>query len=347
MKSTKRKWPRIFLGVLGLLALIYLLGPKPKTPDFSAIKLPTITSALQVLEDSIATKEALLNLKPDNEARIVWATPYEKTEYCMVYLHGLGGSPEEGDPVHEALAHRYGCNLYLARLEGHGLVSENPLQNVDPEQWMQSALDAIAIGKALGEKVIVVSCSTGSTFSLYLAAHNPELVDAQILFSPNIDYYDPRSFLMGWPWGLQISRLILGSEFYGWKAPGAAQQYWYTRYRIEGLITLKAIINKTMTKETFSKIESPLFMSYYFRDETNQDNVVSVKRMNEMFSELGTLAEVKKVAPLRNAGTHIITSDLFSNDIAELWKSLTGFCEQVLHLTPVNDSDWKQFLDNR
>jgi pimeloyl-ACP methyl ester carboxylesterase len=347
MKSTNRKWSVTLFGVAGLFSLIYLVGPKSKTPDFSTITIPDITSNLHALEDSITAKEALIKLKPDNEARIVWATPYKKTPYAMVYLHGLAGSPEEGDPLHEALAHRYGCNLYLARLEGHGLVTDDPLQNIDPAKWMQSALDAIAIGKTLGEKVIVVSCSTGSTFSLYLAAHYPELVDGQILFSPNIDYYDPRSFLMARPWGLQITRFILGSNFYGWKASGTAQQYWYTRYRIEGIITLKSILNETMTAETFSQIESPLFLSYYFRDEINQDKIVSVERMKEMFSGLGTPSDLKREVPLKNAGTHIITSDLFSNDLAEVWIPLTNFCEQVLQLTPVNDSDWKMFLDIR
>lgn len=347
MKAVNRKRGIILFSVLGLMVLTLLLGPKPETPDFSTIEIPLITSNLRALEDSIVAKEALLKLKPDNEARIIWATPYQKTPYSIVYLHGNGASQEEGDPIHEALSHRYGCNTYLARLEDHGLISDHPLQNIDPVKWMQSALDAIIIGKALGEKVIVVSCSTGSTFALYLTAQYPELVDAQILFSPNIDYYDPRSFMMAWPWGLQISRSILGSAFYGWKAPGAAQQYWYTRYRIEGLIVLKVIINKTMTEETFSKINTPVFMAYYYEDENYQDKIVSVKRMEEMFAQLGTPKDLKEKVPLKKAGTHIITSDLFSNDIEEMWNPLVTYCEDVLHLRPVHDSDWKPFLDIR
>src|SRR5687767_3682156 len=217
-----------FLAVILLFVVIYFIGPKPPSPDFSKLTVPSYSSQLQQLEDSVKRAEASFPLKPDNEARIVWARPYQKTPYSIVYLHGNAASQEEGDPIHEALAHRYGCNLYLARLEGHGLKEENPLKNIDPVQWMQSALDAIAIGKALGDKVILVSCSTGSTFALYLAAKYPDLVEAQIMLSPNIDYYDPRSFMMAGPWGLQISKLILGSDFYGWKAPGPAQQYWYT-----------------------------------------------------------------------------------------------------------------------
>ncbi len=347
MPLRKRKWPTFLLGGVGLLLVIFFMGPKEKTPDFSSIAIPDITLDLKALEDSISIKETSLNLKPDNEARILWAHPYQKTPYSIVYLHGNGASQEEGDPLHEALAHRYGCNLYLARLEDHGVVSDNPLQNINPIAWMQSALDAITIGKSIGEKVIVVSCSTGSTFSLFLAAQFPDLVEAQILLSPNIDYYDPRSFVMAWPWGLQISQSILGSNFYGWKAPGAAQQYWYTSYRIEGLIVLKSIINKTMTPETFSKIEQPTFSTYYYQDENHQDNVVSVKRMVEMFDQLGTPSELKKQLPLKLAGTHIISSDLFNHQLKEVWDPVVDFCENILQLKPVNDSNWVQFLDIR
>src|SRR5687768_5699067 len=172
----------------------------------------------------------------------------------MVYLHGNGASQEEGDPIHEALAFRYGCNLFLARLADHGLQDDDPMLNINALNWMQSALDALAIGHKLGKKVILLSTSTGSTLALYLAAQYPELVDAHIMMSPNIDMYDPRSFLLAEPFGLQIARKITGSEYYGWKAPGTAQSYWYTRYRIEGLCTLKSLINCTMNENTFKAV---------------------------------------------------------------------------------------------
>lgn len=345
--KNKLKWLLIAVGVIGLLAIMFLLGPKAKRPDFSSLVLHHYTEDLHALEDSLVKSEAVMPLKPDNEARIIWATPFQKTPYCMVYLHGNGASQEEGDPIHEALANRYGCNLYLARLEDHGLKGDDPLLHIDPLKWMQSALDAIQIGKALGEKVILVSCSTGSTLALYLAAAYPDLVEAQIMLSPNVDYFDPRSFMMAGPWGMQMSKFILGSDYYGWKAPGSAQQYWYTRYRVEGIITLKAIIDETMTKETFAKINDPLYMSYYYKDEQHQDNVVSVKRMKEMFAQVSTPVELKKEVGLADAGTHIIASDLFNTHLESVWAPLVSYCEEVLHLTPVEDVDWKPFLDNR
>lgn len=348
VKSSKRKkWLLIIAGILPLLTLAYLMGPEPKDPDFSTLTIPQYSSDLQILEDSLNKAEASLKLKPDNEARIIWTQPYMKTPYSLVYLHGNGASQEEGDPIHEALAHRYGCNLFLARLAEHGLQKEDPLLNIDANAWMQSALDALAIGHQIGEKVILVSTSTGSTLALYLASKYPELVDGQIMMSPNVDLYDPRSSLLTKPWGLQIARKITGSEFYGWKAPGPAHTYWYTSYRIEGLCTLKSIINTTMNDETFRQVKDPLIMLYYYRDENNQDGVVSVERMREMYAALGTPSGQKREVSVADAGTHIIGSDIFNKNLDPVWKPIVQFCEAILNLTPVNDTDWKPFLDQR
>ena len=56
--------------------------------------------------------------------------------------------------------------------------------------------------------------------------------------------------MMSWPWGLHMTRLILGSDYYSWKAPANAEQYWYTRYRIEGIITLSAIAGFLVAYQT-------------------------------------------------------------------------------------------------
>lgn len=339
------KW--IFLFVIILFVVIYFIGPRPEQPDFSKLTLPSYSSQLQQLEDSIKTSEASFPLKPDNEARIVWAKPYEKTPYSMVYLHGNAASQEEGDPIHEALAHRYGCNLFLARLADHGLQDENPMIDISADEWVQSALDAIAVGQKLGGKIIVVSTSTGSTLALYLAAQYPDLIEGHILMSPNIDLFDPRSFLLSKRWGLEIARKMTGSDYYGWKAPGSAQAYWYTRYRIEGLCNLKCMIESTMNENTFKNVIDPLIMLYYYRDEDHRDKVVSVSHMLEMYDQLGTPAPQKRKVAVSDAGTHIIGSDIFNNNLESVWKPITSFCEEVLNLTPVNDTGWKPFLDSR
>jgi pimeloyl-ACP methyl ester carboxylesterase len=338
---------KILLILIGVLLLAFFLGPKPKKIDFSKIHTTHYSNDLHALEDSLNAAESKMPLKKDNQARIVWDTAYVKTPYSMVYLNGHGASQEEGDPIHEALAHRYGCNLFLSRLEGDGLVTDDPMLNIDPVKWMQSAMDAIAVGQAIGDKVILVSCSTGSTLGLYLEAKYPGLVAAHIMFSPNIDLYDPKSFLLDQHWGLQLARFILGGNSYSWSAPPAAQQYWYTTYRIESLVTMKSVIDQTMTASTFSEIKDPVFMAYYFRDQENQDTTVSVIRMKEMYTQLSTPESLKRSVALPDAGTHIIASDIFNDHLYTLWKPLTSYCENVLKLPLADTSDYITFMDLR
>src|SRR5688572_6507059 len=130
-RRRKNKWLWITGIFLFILVCLYILGPKPSKPDFSELNIPQYSSDLKSLEDSLKNAESSLPLKSDNEARIVWAKPYQQTEYSIVYLHGNGASQEEGDPIHEALAFRYGCNLFLARLADHGLQGDDPMLNIN------------------------------------------------------------------------------------------------------------------------------------------------------------------------------------------------------------------------
>lgn len=338
---------KILIGFLIILTILWVTGPKPDKANEALLQPPTLTADLKELEDSINLSESKLDLKPDNQARIVWAKPHEITEYSIVYLHGNAASQEEGDPMHEAIAARYGCNLYLARLADHGLNSSDPMLNITVQDWLQSALDAIQIGKMLGKKVIVMSCSTGSTLALYISSLYPNLIDAHLLLSPNIDLYDSRSFLLAQPWGLQMGKAIIGSDYYSWSASKPAENYWYLKYRLEGLTVLKTMIRQTMQKETFEKISSPVFMSYYHKDAEHEDMTVSVPAMNRMFDWIKTPEAFKRNVAIPDANTHIIGCDIFNRNLNSLWSPLTSYCEEVLKLPIVLDIDYTPFLDNR
>lgn len=343
----KRKWPYILAGIPVVLCLVYFMGPKPAKPDFSKLRVPALTTTVMTIGDSIINAEDALDLKEGNDARIFWIRQFEKTPYAFVYLHGNGASPQEGDPIHEGLAHLFGANLFEARLAEHGIISADPLKNITSQAWLQSALDAVAVGHVLGDKVILISTSTGSTLALNIAAHYPDLVDGLILMSPNIDMYDPRSKILARPWGLQMARQITGSPYYSWDAPASSKRFWYTSYRLEALTELKTMINATMNEETFKAVKQPVMMAYYYQDEEHQDHIVSVKRMKEMFEQLGTPADQKREVAVADANTHIIGSDLFNKNLESVWIPITVFCDEVLKMPRVNDSDYTWFSDSQ
>src|SRR3954470_24147886 len=99
---TKSKW---FLIILLLLVIAFLLGPRPSAPLYDN-KLPNLPVPLPEVEKYIASKESAHKLRPDNQARIIWAndSAKTKTEYAIVYLHGFSASQGEGDPVHKTVA---------------------------------------------------------------------------------------------------------------------------------------------------------------------------------------------------------------------------------------------------
>ena len=77
--------------------------------------MPDIPSGAMELETYIKNNEANHKLKPDNEARIVWANDSlkNKTEYAIVYLHGFSASQFEGAPTHTNIAKMFGYNITL------------------------------------------------------------------------------------------------------------------------------------------------------------------------------------------------------------------------------------------
>ena len=321
------KWIGI---ILLLLVAVYFAGPTPEkfVPDTT---LPAITEDISALEKQLQEKEnAFKTLRPDNEARIIWADSSKtQTEWSIVYLHGFSATWREGAPLVLDLAKRYGCNLYLSRLYAHGLDTAENMVNLTADKFLQSAKESVATGKVLGKKVMVVSCSTGGTLGLYLASGAGN-IDALVLYSPNVKIYDPTASMLDDPWGLQIARAVTGSNYRGWEATEEKKKYFTTYYRMEALIELQSLISKTMKKKTFEKITCPVFLGYYYKNEQEQDKVVSVKAMQEMFTQLGTAAEKKTEIPFPEAGDHVICSDFDSKDIAGVERETFKFCEEVV-----------------
>jgi pimeloyl-ACP methyl ester carboxylesterase len=317
-----------------LIPQVYLIGPAPETPLYKK-ELPAVPSEPAQLESYIKNVEAQHRLKPDNQARIIWAhdSSKQKTEYAIVYLHGFSASQGEGDPVHKNIAQEFGCNLYLSRLAGHGIDTIDALINLTADGYWESAKQALAIGKQLGNKVILMGTSTGGTNALQLAAAYPNDVAALVLLSPNIAINDPNAWLANNHWGLQIAQAVLGSKYIDSKDNRPInKQYWYTHYRAEGVAALEEMLETTMNKETFEKVKQPVQLLYFYKDETHQDSTVKVSAMLKMFDELGTPDSLKRKQAMPSAGTHVIGSYIRSHDVEGVQKEIEKFMVEVLHL---------------
>ena len=317
--------------ILSILALfvIYFLGPQPPKPVLNDV-LPAVAS-IDALDAYITSMEAPHKIKPNNQAKIIWAdSSKSQTEYALVYLHGFSASQMEGDPVHQNIAKQFNCNLYLARLAEHGIDTTEDLMNLTADRYWESAKLAYAIGKQIGKKVILMSTSTGGTLALQLASVYPEIAGL-ILYSPNIEVFNPSAPLLDNPWGLQIGRAVLKSNYVDIKYKDSAYpKYWNSHYRIEGVVALQNLLEATMTEATFKKIHQPTLALYYYKDEAHQDNVVKVKAIQKMMQQIATPANFKMEMAIPNAGNHVIASPIVSNDIVSVEKATAKFMKEVI-----------------
>ena len=327
------RWLKRLLVLIAILFVVYLLGPHPATPVYD-IAMPPVP-AINKLESFIAANEATRKLRPNNEARIVWANDsvQQKTDYAIVYLHGFSASQEEGNPVHRNIAKQFGYNLYLARLAEHGIDTSEQLLNLTADNYWNSAQQALSIGKQLGNKVILMGTSTGGTQALQLAAAYPNDVAALVLYSPNIAINDPNAWILNNNWGLQIARLVRGGNY---NIPEddrlIYKQYWNKPYPLEATVALEEMLETTMNRETFAKVKQPTLLLYYYKDEQHQDPVVKVSAMKEMFAQLTTADSIKRAIPLPNTGDHVMASPIKSKDVESVERETKRFMEEVLHL---------------
>ncbi len=322
---------KIFLIVVVCLVVVYFAGPKTHTPIYETT-LPKVAN-INSVESYVTAQESKQKIKPGNQAEIVWAdSSKQQTEYAVVYLHGFSASKEEGNPVHQNFAKAIKANLYLARLADHGIDTVAPMQYFTADKLWQTAKEALAIGKKLGKKVIIVGTSTGGTLALKLAATYPE-IHSLILLSPNIAINDSKVWLLNDPWGLQIARAVSGGNerILDGKTP-IYKKYWYNHYRLESVVQLQELLESTMTKATFEKVQQPTLLLYYYKNEKEQDPVVKVSAMLKMFDELGTPTVKKEKHALPNTGNHVIGSYITSKDLPSVEKAMKEFAKKHIEI---------------
>jgi esterase/lipase len=330
-----RRLAKWLLGIILVLYIGFLIGPKPPVPLFEtpAIALPaSLTDLEKQINDS---EKAVKVIKPDNQARIVWAdsSKKEKTKIAILYLHGFSASQAEGDPVHKDLAKKYNANLYLSRLAEHGIdKGDSTMINLTADEYEASAEKALGIAKRLGDEVVVIGTSAGGALTLFLASHHPE-IKAIVLYSPCVKLYDGTAVILNKHWGLQIARLVSGGPMKKFESDSEAHaNYWELEYRIEALVALQNLVSNTMKPVVFSKIKCPVFLGYYYKNETEQDNTVSVPAMLKMYDELGTPDGLKQKVAFPNAGAHVIASYIRSKDWQNVEKETDKFLRDIVKL---------------
>lgn len=300
---------------------------------------------LSQLDDFLADGEAAHDLKPGAAARIHWqrGRKHHQTDYALVYLHGFRASHPEGQPVHRKIADFLGANLFLSRLQEHGIKSSNPLRNLTEEKLLESARFALAVGEKIGRKVILMGTSTGGSLSLYLGAQPAfkKKIAGMVLYSPLIRFFGMKEKLLQYG----ISRRILGcipGQSHLVRTPPttyAEDRIWYPSYALKGALELGAFVDHYMRPPLFRQIECPVFVGYYYKNRWEQDDVVSVAAIQRMIAHLKANAQKVYTANFPNAKNHVICNYLVSKSVEKVTQETQVFFESIdLHGNKSNSS---------
>lgn len=328
---------RILLTLTGLLllTLFWLFRPGLTPPEISPpSELPEPGFTVGESAEAVRRSETAAGpLKPDNHARIIWNPEYQnrKGPCSVVYLHGFSASYGEGSPLHVQTAEKLGCHLYIARLHGHGLRTEEPLLDMNSDSLLSDAGRALAIGNLLGEQVVLVGSSMGGMLSLHLASGFPDSVDVLALLSPLIEFETGASLLFDKSWGQRIMRLLLGEPYIRVQPENDDHaRYWYQSYRLESLMVLKTMQNNLLSNEVYKRIHQPVFAGYFYKDEDTQDEVVSVQAIMDLKEKLATPTHQKVFTAFPGAEEHVISSAYRSAEYQQVREALVRFIEQQL-----------------
>lgn len=294
------------------------------------LHIPELPDSLENLAIQVKNLEYLAGyIKPDNEARIVWKhNSPQKTRFSLVYLHGFSASQGEAEPLHRQLADYMGANLYVSRLACHGTQPDD-FNKLTAQNYLNSAIRAVEIGKKIGDKCIVAGSSTGALLALYLAA-SLEGIHGLYLYSPLLEFRDSAALLLQ----RKVIRLTASTFLSKIKlrrkksANFEVSKYWYLSYPFRGVITLAELLYALSTVEVFQNVTQPVFMGYYYKSKLLQDPTVSVAAMLKMYNNLGTpLARKKKIA-YPEAQSHVITSSLISSVYQEVLEDSKAFFDE-------------------
>jgi alpha-beta hydrolase superfamily lysophospholipase len=290
------------------VALVAILGPREPldlSPAFDEASVGADPDTYLA-----AGEAAVGGVAPDVAKRIVWAgTPGEKTDLAIVYLHGFSATSEEIRPVPDLVARGLGANLFYTRYAGHGLGPDR-FAGPTAQDWMDDTAEALAIGRRIGRRVIVIATSTGGTLAAE-AALQPELMRdvAGIVFvSPNFGIEAPGSSLLTWPAARLWAPLIAGSERCFTPHNDLHARYWTTCYPTVALLPMAALAHHAGAAD-YSAAEVPALFLF-----AEADRVVSAEATREVAARWGGPASVapQVVGAGDDPFSHVIAGDALS-----------------------------------
>jgi pimeloyl-ACP methyl ester carboxylesterase len=290
----------VMAALVGLVLLVLASGPLfPFKPHPSDAALAVARAG--DLDVSLREREAQHpGVKPGLAKEIAWSDPAarNKTPISLVYLHGFSASRKDISPVVETLAGKLKANVFFTRLAAHGLARPDEFATVSPQDWLDDAREARAIGARIGEHPVLIGTSTGALLATMVALEGGD-IGALVLLSPNFALRDWRAKFVSGPVGPLLARLGVGKD-YSFRPENALHaEIWTPRFPSQGIVALMNLVNAARCLP-MADLRAPTLILY-----TDKDSVVDVPAIRARYDEIRDRR--KRIVDLGSARRHELT----------------------------------------
>jgi alpha-beta hydrolase superfamily lysophospholipase len=312
---TRTSWRvgALVFGLIGLcLAVACLSGPlfpfepRPSGAAAAVANAPDLDAYLRRREAEAA------DVRPDLAKTIAWNDPVarSKTPLALVYLHGFSASRRDTAPVVETLARSLGANVFSTRLTAHGRTTPAGFATATAQDWLDDAREALAIGRRIGDRVVVIGISTGALLATMVALEdNSPDIAALVLLSPNFAIRDWRGRFISGPLGGVLARVAFGKEYSFQPDSSGHADFWTTRYPSQAIVALMDLMNHARAIH-LDTLKTPTLIIY-----TGKDTVVDIDAIKRRFDEIRSPA--KLLVDLPGATRHELTGNALAPETVQ------------------------------
>jgi len=260
------------------------------------------------LDNLLEGQEKMVNgLRPGTEKKIVWAGESGvKSKTSIVFIHGFSASRVETYPAIDLIAAELNANVYFTRLRGHGQ-DGRALAEATYEQLLDDTIEAIEIGKSIGDNLVLIGCSTGCSL-IHIALDQNQDIKAAIYISPNFGPKPIKGQALRIPGAKFLVPLIFGKEHSIEAKNDDYVTCWTTKYPTKALFTIKTTVLAAHQVD-HSAIKVPIMM--WFSDEDKVVNAKWTRKIASMMGENVTLQN-PSLNEQDDPSCHCIVGDILS-----------------------------------
>lgn len=308
--------------IVAVLGLTFALGPREVVDETITFDPATIG---EDIETYLAEREAEIpDITPGAEKQVIWhdAISKAKTQHAIVYIHGFSATLEEVRPLPDLVGADLDANIFYTRLKGHGRTGD-AMADATVNDWYNDVAEAVAVGRKIGEKIIIVSTSTGGTLATW-AATEPELMEdvaAMVFISPNFKVKAAGSEILELPWARQVLPLFLGKNR-SFEARNAEQaKWWTTTYPNVALLPMQASVAAT-ADIAMEDLDVPALFIFHPNDGV-VDSAVTAKVAERWGKNNAVAVKVHQPADAEDEYKHVIAGRILSPANTEPLAELT------------------------